>query len=63
MAFAEVDIPNLPIPVARRPRGASILVAVSASTALAIRVAEVRGMTLVAIACGQDFENHSSEAN
>lgn len=36
--------------------GASILVAVSAPTALAIRTAEGCGMTLVAIARGQDFE-------
>lgn len=36
--------------------GASILVAVSAPTALAVRVAESCGMTLVAIARGQDFE-------
>jgi FdhD protein len=36
--------------------GASILVAVSAPTALAVRVAEASGMTLVAIARGQDFE-------
>ena len=36
--------------------GASILVAVSAPTALAVRVAEACGMTLVAIARGQDFE-------
>jgi FdhD protein len=36
--------------------GASILVAVSAPTALAVRVAQACGMTLVAIARGQDFE-------
>jgi FdhD protein len=36
--------------------GASILVAVSAPTALAVRVAEACGMTLAAIARGQDFE-------
>jgi FdhD protein len=36
--------------------GASILVAVSAPTALAIRTAEACGMTLIAIARGQDFE-------
>jgi FdhD protein len=36
--------------------GASILVAVSAPTALAVRVAEECGLTLVAIARGQDFE-------
>jgi FdhD protein len=36
--------------------GASILVAVSAPTALAVRVADACGMTLVAIARGQDFE-------
>jgi FdhD protein len=36
--------------------GASILVAVSAPTALAVRVAEACGMTLVAIARGQNFE-------
>jgi FdhD protein len=36
--------------------GASILVAVSAPTALAVRVAEACGMTLLAIARGQDFE-------
>lgn len=36
--------------------GASILVAVSAPTALAVRVAEACGMTLVAIARGRDFE-------
>jgi len=36
--------------------GASILVAMSAPTALAVRVAEACGMTLVAIARGQDFE-------
>ncbi len=36
--------------------GASILVAVSAPTALAIRTAETCGMTLIAIARGQDFE-------
>jgi FdhD protein len=36
--------------------GASILVAVSAPTALAVRVAAACGMTLVAIARGQDFE-------
>jgi FdhD protein len=36
--------------------GASVLVAVSAPTALAVRVAETCGMTLVAIARGQDFE-------
>jgi FdhD protein len=36
--------------------GATILVAVSAPTALAVRVAEACGMTLIAIARGQDFE-------
>jgi FdhD protein len=36
--------------------GASILVAVSAPTALAVRVAEACGMTLVAIARGDEFE-------
>ena len=36
--------------------GASILVAMSAPTALAVRAAEACGMTLVAIARGQDFE-------
>ena len=36
--------------------GASILVAVSAPTALAIRTAEACGMTMIAIARGQDFE-------
>jgi FdhD protein len=36
--------------------GASILVAVSAPTALAIRTAEACGMTLIAIARGRDFE-------
>jgi FdhD protein len=36
--------------------GASILVAVSAPTALAVRVAQACGMTLVAIAREQDFE-------
>jgi FdhD protein len=36
--------------------GASILVAVSAPTALAVRVAEACGITLVAIAREQDFE-------
>jgi FdhD protein len=36
--------------------GASILVAVSAPTALAIRTADACGMTLIAIARGQDFE-------
>ena len=36
--------------------GASILVAVSAPTALAVRVAEACGMTLFAIARGRDFE-------
>jgi len=36
--------------------GASILVAVSAPTALAIRTAEACGITLIAIARGQDFE-------
>jgi FdhD protein len=36
--------------------GASILVAVSAPTALAVRVADACGMTLVAIARGQDLE-------
>jgi FdhD protein len=36
--------------------GASILVAVSAPTALAIRTAEASGITLIAIARGQDFE-------
>jgi FdhD protein len=36
--------------------GAGILVAVSAPTALAIRTAEAAGITLIAIARGQDFE-------
>jgi FdhD protein len=36
--------------------GASIIVAVSAPTALAVRVAEACGITLVAIARDQDFE-------
>jgi FdhD protein len=36
--------------------GASILVAVSAPTALAVRVAQACGMTLVAIARGEEFE-------
>jgi hypothetical protein len=36
--------------------GASILVAVSAPTALAVRVADACEMTLVVIARGQDFE-------
>jgi len=36
--------------------GASILIAVSAPTALAVRVAEACRITLVAIARGQDFE-------
>jgi FdhD protein len=36
--------------------GASILVAVSAPTALAVRIAEGCGMTLIAIARGRDFE-------
>jgi len=36
--------------------GASILVAVSAPTALAIRTADSCGMTLIAIARGRDFE-------
>jgi FdhD protein len=36
--------------------GTSILVAVSAPTALAIRTAEACGMTLIAVARGQDFE-------
>jgi FdhD protein len=36
--------------------GASILVAVSAPTALAIRAADACGMTLIAIARGEDFE-------
>ncbi len=36
--------------------GATILVAVSAPTALAIRTAEACGMTLIGIARGQDFE-------
>jgi FdhD protein len=36
--------------------GASILVAVSAPTALAVRVAEACGVTLIAIARGPDFE-------
>jgi FdhD protein len=36
--------------------GASMLVAVSAPTALAVRVAEACGMTLIAIARGSDFE-------
>src|SRR5579859_77272 len=36
--------------------GASILVAVSAPTALAIRTAEACGMTLIAVARGADFE-------
>ena len=36
--------------------GASVLVAVSAPTALAIRTAEAAGITLIAIARGRDFE-------
>lgn len=36
--------------------GASILVAVSAPTALAVRTAEMCGMTLIAVARGRDFE-------
>lgn len=36
--------------------GASILVAVSAPTALAVRTADASGITLVAVARGQDFE-------
>jgi FdhD protein len=36
--------------------GAPVLVAVSAPTALAIRTAEACGITLIAIARGQDFE-------
>jgi FdhD protein len=36
--------------------GASILVAVSAPTALAVRAAHASGVTLIAIARGQDFE-------
>ena len=36
--------------------GASILVAVSAPTALAVRIAEACGITLIAIARGLDFE-------
>jgi FdhD protein len=36
--------------------GASILVAVSAPTALAVRIAEACGVTLIAIARGLDFE-------
>ncbi len=36
--------------------GASILVAVSAPTALAIRTAEAAGITLIAVARGRDFE-------
>jgi FdhD protein len=36
--------------------GAAILVAVSAPTALAVRVAEACGITLIAIARGRDFE-------
>ena len=36
--------------------GASILVAVSAPTALAVRAAEACGITLIAIARGEDFE-------
>lgn len=36
--------------------GASVLVAISAPTALAIRTAEEAGMTLIGIARGQDFE-------
>jgi len=45
--------------------GASILVAVSAPTALAVRVAEACGLTLVAIARGQDFEifSHPNRIN
>jgi FdhD protein len=39
--------------------GASILVAVSAPTALAVRVAQACGMTLVAIARDRDFETFS----
>ncbi|WP_244710561.1 formate dehydrogenase accessory sulfurtransferase FdhD [Rhizobium cremeum] len=36
--------------------GASVLVAISAPTALAIRTAEEAGMTMIGIARGQDFE-------
>ena len=36
--------------------GASVLVAVSAPTALAIRTAEAAGITLIAVARGRDFE-------
>jgi FdhD protein len=36
--------------------GAAILVAVSAPTALAIRMADAAGITLIAVARGQDFE-------
>jgi FdhD protein len=45
--------------------GASILVAVSAPTALAVRVAETCGITLVAIAREKDFEifSHSNRIN
>jgi len=36
--------------------GASVLIAISAPTALAIRTAEAAGMTLVALSRGEDFE-------
>jgi FdhD protein len=36
--------------------GASVLVAVSAPTALAVRVAQACGITLIAVARGEDFE-------
>jgi len=36
--------------------GSSVLVAISAPTALAIRTAEEAGMTLVALVRGDDFE-------
>jgi FdhD protein len=36
--------------------GSAMLVAISAPTALAIRTAEVAGMTLIALSRGEDFE-------
>jgi FdhD protein len=36
--------------------GAAVLIAVSAPTALAIRTAEEAGMTLVALARGEEFD-------
>ncbi len=36
--------------------GSSVLIAISAPTALAIRTAEQAGMTLVALVRGDDFE-------